>query len=1057
MGHLASGVGSALVSGPGALWQNSGVLYVGEYGAGTLNIEDGGEVVNTFGYIGLNPDSSGEVTVSDASWQNASNLYVASGGNGALRVEAGGTVSNVTGFIGFYAGSNGAAAVSNASWHNSHDLYIGREGSGSLSIDDGGAVANVDGLIGFYEGSNGSVAVSGAGTKWQNSGDLFVGQEGTGSLSVADGGTVFNTNGSVGTAPGSVGTATVSGQDASWQNSGYLRIGEHGAGTLTIENGGTVSNTHGYLGLGTSATGIATITGSGSTWINGGSLIVGDFGHGTMNIGDGGTVSNVDGIVGYNSGSLGTVTVSGADTSWQNSGFFFYIGYDSNSTGTLIITDGGTVSNNNSFIGTVSDSIGAVTVSGADAAWQNSGSLNVGHSGTGALTIEDGGTVFNTQGTIGAHTGSSGAVTVSGAGASWQNSASLRVGLVGNGTLTVADGGVVSALAMEVANNDTSTGTLSIGAAAGDAAVAAGAVETDTITFGAGNGALVFNHTAIDYLFDPALSGSGHVNHFAGTTILTGDSAGFSGATTVHAGTLVVNGVLGGTLDVLANGRLEGAGTVGTTKLASGATVAPGNSIGTLDVVGDISFDAGSIYEVEVDPAGSDSDLIHATGTATLNGGSVAHIGLVGAYQPFATYTILTADGGVAGTFDDVASAFAFLDPTLSYDPNNVFLKLVRNDIAFCGVGLTFNQCATGEGAESLGFGHPLHDALVVLDEDTARAAFDRLSGEIQGSVKGAMLEDSRFLREAATTRVRAAFSGVAASPLPVIAYGDGGPAAAPADTDRLAAWGHAFGSWGEWNSDGNAASFDRSIGGFFVGGDGLVAENLRLGLLAGYSRSSFDVDDRSSSGSTSNYHLGIYGGTQLGNFGFRAGAAYSWHDVETFRQVGFPGFSDTLAADYDAATTQGFGELGYRIDTRAASFEPFANLAYVNVHTDGFVETGGAAALSGASSSTDATFTTLGLRASTGFMLGTMNATARGMLGLRHAFGDVTPLSTHAFTGGDAFTVAGVPIAGDAAILEAGFDLVISPNVVLGFSYSGQIASKVDDHGLKADLAVKF
>ena len=107
---------------------------------------------------------------------------------------------------------------------------------------------------------------------------------------------------------------------------------------------------------------------------------------------------------------------------------------------------------------------------------------------------------------------------------------------------------------------------------------------------------------------------------------------------------------------------------------------------------------------------------------------------------------------------------------------------------------------------------------------------------------------------------------------------------------------------------------------------------------------------------------------------------------------------------------------------------------------------------------STDTTFTTLGLRTSTtGFTLGGMNATARGMLGWRHAFGDTTPLSTHVFSGGNAFTVAGVPIAEDALVLEAGLDLVITPNATFGLSYNSQIASDAQQHGLKADLMVRF
>ena len=41
-------------------------------------------------------------------------------------------------------------------------------------------------------------------------------------------------------------------------------------------------------------------------------------------------------------------------------------------------------------------------------------------------------------------------------------------------------------------------------------------------------------------------------------------------------------------------------------------------------------------------------------------------------------------------------------------------------------------------------------------------------------------------------------------------------------------------------------------------------------------------------------------------------------------------------------------------------------------------------------SGTTATTFTTLGLRTSGDFALGNLNATARGTLGWRHAFGDV-------------------------------------------------------------------
>ena len=78
-------------------------------------------------------------------------------------------------------------------------------------------------------------------------------------------------------------------------------------------------------------------------------------------------------------------------------------------------------------------------------------------------------------------------------------------------------------------------------------------------------------------------------------------------------------------------------------------------------------------------------------------------------------------------------------------------------------------------------------------------------------------------------------------------------------------------------------------------------------------------------------------------------------------------------------------------------------------------------------------------------------------MLGWRPAFVDVTPLSSIAFAGGDAFTIAGTPIAENALTLSAGLNVDITANATLGISYSGQLASDAQDHALKVDFSVAF
>jgi outer membrane autotransporter protein len=78
-------------------------------------------------------------------------------------------------------------------------------------------------------------------------------------------------------------------------------------------------------------------------------------------------------------------------------------------------------------------------------------------------------------------------------------------------------------------------------------------------------------------------------------------------------------------------------------------------------------------------------------------------------------------------------------------------------------------------------------------------------------------------------------------------------------------------------------------------------------------------------------------------------------------------------------------------------------------------------------------------------------------MLGWRHAFGDTTPVSTVAFIGGSPFNIAGAPIAEDAAAVEAGLDLNLTANMILGLAYGGQFGSGLTDQTVRGNFSIKF
>ena len=176
-------------------------------------------------------------------------------------------------------------------------------------------------------------------------------------------------------------------------------------------------------------------------------------------------------------------------------------------------------------------------------------------------------------------------------------------------------------------------------------------------------------------------------------------------------------------------------------------------------------------------------------------------------------------------------------------------------------------------GAESLGAGNALHDAISALGTPAkAQAAYDAISGEIHASTKTALIEDSRFVREAALGRISDAFDDVGAHA-----------------SDQTGLWMQGFGAYGQTESDGNAAALSHATGGLFLGPDSAVIGNWQFGVLAGVSRTGFNAVGRASSGSATNYDLGAYGGTKWGDLAFCFGGAYSWHVLDITRTVPSP------------------------------------------------------------------------------------------------------------------------------------------------------------------------
>ncbi|RZN14590.1 autotransporter domain-containing protein, partial [Bradyrhizobium sp. Leo121] len=1037
--------------GGGAVHNYHGTVTIAGSGfsGNTATTTDGGAIYN-----------DGTATIAGSSFSdNSATSY-----GGAIYSEAGSTTTIVAGsFASNTAGSQGGAifnagtvSISGSSFFNNSASSAGGAiyNTGTATIADSAFASNANGAI--Y--NTGTASISGSSFA-DNSSTTYGGGAifnfGTATIvdsrfsdnSAGAGGAIFNEanrtvsitdssfSGNSATYGGAMfinGTATITGSSFSnnfaahgggaiFDSSGTVTIADSSFfGNTTDTLGGAVYTDYGTINLTVSGGQTSIFSGNtasgqaSSIYLNGPATL-------DVSVAPGGVLDMRDPMGGRTNGPL-AITQTGAGT-WKLGGSNVFTDEGSQTifnvaAGTLYLYAAGEVSNATATNSSATVAAGAIRLDGSSSSFILGGTATLVAAGSNSIT---------TEGSI-----------VLQSGATFRGgTAADNADLDGGGALAATGGN--TSLTLAATGGVTLRGNLNVEAVA----------TADTFSLNA-------------ELTDASGSTGSLTKLGAGTVVLTGDNS-YTGTTTVAAGTLAVDGSIASSALTIVNAgaTLAGTGTVGTTTINSGGILAPGRAgtTGSLAVNGNLTFENGAIYAVDI--AGSGSDLTTVSGRATLKGGTVVvstRDPLV-SYQKGQTATILRAGTGVSGTFADSTISSAFLATSLSYDADNAYLTVAPipsnadgsgNPAIFETVAHTANQYRTAVALDTLaqsGSSLALYNKLLLLDAGEARGAYNVLDGEIHASLKSGLIEDSHFARYAVTGRLLAAF---------------GEPGGSSADnvrklSDGLAVWGSGYGSWARLGGGGhNAASLDRTAGGFFVGADKLIDDIWRIGVMGGYGRSFYSVDGRTSSADVDQSTIGAYAGARINDLGLHLGVANTWHAIDTSRNVAFPGFAEIDRISYNARTTQIFGDAGYTFHAGGAALEPFAGFAWVNLHTNGYDENG-IAGLHGGDETQNVTYSTIGLRGAFPVSLGSVSGNLYGTLGWQHAFGDVTPWTTHALTSSDAFTVTGVPIARDAALIQTGLDIPLSKDATLGFSYTGRLGAHTEENGLSARFRLAF
>jgi uncharacterized protein with beta-barrel porin domain len=680
---------------------------------------------------------------------------------------------------------------------------------------------------------------------------------------------------------------------------------------------------------------------------------------------------------------------------------------------------------------------------------------------------------FGGGGGAGANSGSGGA---GGFGAGNASNAQGGGGAAMGGAVFVAKGGTLTI----DGSGSTSGGSVTGGSGANNG-LAFGSgffVQGSALTFGAGN------YMISDGITDQNGSGgsaaadgfggtggqSSITKNGSGTLTLSGTNT-YSGATIINGGTLEVDGSIANSSTVTVNsgGTLSGTGIVdpATTTIMSGGTLAPGNAAnptGTLTITGNLAFQSGALYVVQVTPSADANTIV--SGSATLTGATVNAQFASGSYLT-KQYTIFTATGGLGGTtfsgLTNINLPAGFSD-SLSYSGGSVLLNLTATGLSPTGLNTNQQNVATrlnnffnSGGALPPAFvnvfgltGGALGNALSQLDGEAATGA-ERGAFQMTNEFLSLMLDPFVYGRAGSFGPGGGAigFAPEQQDNLPpdiALAYASILTKAPPQTFEqRWTAWGSAYG--GANNASGDPATGSTNVRastfGFAGGMDYHVTPNTIVGFALAGGGLNWGLASGMGGGRSDALQSGVYGISYLGPAYISGALAFTNHWFDTSRSA----LGDSLSATFTGQSYGGRLEGGYRFAVLPTlGVTPYAAVQAQDFRTPAYSEsdlTGGGFGLSFASMNATDVRTELGSRFDAPTLVAGLPLIFRGRLAWAHDFVSNPSLGAafEALPGGS-FTVFGAAIPHDSALTSAGAELFLTPRWTLLAKFDGEFAN---------------
>jgi uncharacterized protein with beta-barrel porin domain len=409
---------------------------------------------------------------------------------------------------------------------------------------------------------------------------------------------------------------------------------------------------------------------------------------------------------------------------------------------------------------------------------------------------------------------------------------------------------------------------------------------------------------------------------------------------TVQGGSFVVNGDLSAAsgITVDSGATLGGAGILSSATVNNGGTLAPGppNSIGTLRVVGNL---AASVTTVN--------------GTASIGGTLVANA-TGGAYTVGHKYSVLTASGGLMGTFSSLAvtGSFGATQPIITYDANDAFLTLVPAALNLPpGSSTNVTNIASAVEVANTGTLPLAFQNLFSLPPPQLQNALSQLSGEAgTGAQQGAFEMTNEFLSLLVDPfRNNRGEDEPANAPRPATPMRLKAPKASAAPAPPHSVWGAAYANTTVADGDPEGLGSHDLVAhasGFAAGMDYRITPNTTVGFALAGGGTSWSLSQGLGGGHSDVFQAGIFGSRQFGAAYLSGALAYASHWASTSRIVTVGG-TDQLNADFNGQSFGGRLEAGYHImPSMPLELTPYAALQAQSFSTPSYSES----AASGAS-----------------------------------------------------------------------------------------------------------